>query len=95
MKFISLIKRGANLFKVGHAVRSLKNATDDDKRRWAKNYLVEVLGQSRGLPAKVGQFMTLGKEDQEFKDTLDSALVAMPFDQVVSILEEIYQSPLK
>lgn len=95
MKFISLIKRGANLLKVGHAVRSLKNATDEDKRRWARNYLVEVLGQSRGLPAKVGQFMTLGKEDQEFKDTLDSALVAMPFDQVVSILEEIYQSPLK
>jgi predicted unusual protein kinase regulating ubiquinone biosynthesis (AarF/ABC1/UbiB family) len=95
MKFISLLKRGANLIKVGHAVRTLKKATDEDKHRWAKNYLLEVLGQSRGLPAKVGQFMTLGKEDQEFKDTLDSAIVPMPYDQVVSILEETYQSPLK
>ena len=95
MNLISLFKRGANLVKVGHAVRSLKNATDDDKRRWAKNYLIEVLGQSRGLPAKVGQFMTLGKEDQEFKDTLDAAIEPMPYAQVVSILEEIYQRPLK
>jgi predicted unusual protein kinase regulating ubiquinone biosynthesis (AarF/ABC1/UbiB family) len=94
MKFISLIKRGVNLIKVGNAVRTLKNATDEDKRRWARNYLVEVLGQSRGLPAKVGQFMTLGKEDQEFKETLESAIVPMPYDQVVSILEETYQSPL-
>jgi len=94
MKFISLLKRGANLIKVGHAVRSLKKATDEDKHRWAKNYLIEILGQSRGLPAKVGQFMTLGKEDREFKGTLDSALAPMPFDQVVSILEEKYQTPI-
>ena len=93
MKLLSILKRGANLVKVGHAVRSLKKATDEDQRQRAKNYLIEVLGQSRGLPAKVGQFMTMGKEDQEFKDTLDSAIVPMPFDQVVSILEEKYQSP--
>ncbi|VAX31257.1 Ubiquinone biosynthesis monooxygenase UbiB [hydrothermal vent metagenome] len=94
MKLGSLFKRGANLFKIGRAVRSLKNATDEDKRRWAKKYLVEVLGQSRGLPAKVGQFMTFGKEDQELKDALDKAITAMPFDQVVSLLEEKYQAPL-
>lgn len=94
MKFSSLLKRGANLLKVGRAVHSLKNATNEDKRRWAKHYLVEVLGQSRGLPAKVGQFMTFGKEDQEFKDTLDAAITPMPFDQVVSLLEEKYQAPL-
>jgi predicted unusual protein kinase regulating ubiquinone biosynthesis (AarF/ABC1/UbiB family) len=95
MKLGSLLKRGANLLKVGRAVHSLKHATDEDKRQWAKNYLVEVLGQSRGLPAKVGQFMTFGKEDQDLKDTLDKAITAMPFDQVVSILEEKYQAPLE
>jgi len=47
MKFVSLLKRGANLIKIGRAVRSLKKATDEDKRQWAKKYLVEVLGQSR------------------------------------------------
>ena len=66
MNLFSILKRGANLIKVGQAVRTLKKATDEDKHRWAKNYLLDVLGQSRGLPAKVGQFMTLGKEDQEF-----------------------------
>jgi predicted unusual protein kinase regulating ubiquinone biosynthesis (AarF/ABC1/UbiB family) len=94
MKLGSLFKRGANLFKVGRAVHSLKNATDEDKRRWAKKYLVEVLGQSRGLPAKVGQFMTFGKEDQDLKDALDKAITAMPFEQVVSLLKEKYQAPL-
>jgi predicted unusual protein kinase regulating ubiquinone biosynthesis (AarF/ABC1/UbiB family) len=94
MKFVSLLKRGANLIKIGRAVHSLKTATDEDKRRWAKNYLVEVLGQSRGLPAKVGQFMTFGKEEQDFKDTLDSSITPLPFDQVVSLLEEKYQAPL-
>ena len=73
MKIVSLLKRGANLLKVGRAVRSLKNATNEDKRRWAKKYLIEVLGQSRGLPAKAGQFMTFGKEDQDLKDALDQA----------------------
>ncbi len=95
MKFVSLLKRGANLLKIGRAVHSLKNATDEEKHGWAKHYLIEVLGQSRGLPAKVGQFMTFGKEDQEFKDTLDSAITAMPFEQIASILEIFYQAPLK
>ncbi|MCH8311944.1 MAG: AarF/ABC1/UbiB kinase family protein [Nitrospinae bacterium] len=94
MKFISLLKRGANLIKIGRAVKSLKNSTGENKRRRAKNYLVEILGQSRGLPAKVGQFMTFGKEDQDLKDILDAAITPMPFDQVVSILEEKYQAPL-
>ena len=83
------------MLKVGRAVHSLKNADDEDKRRWAKNYLIEVLGQSRGLPAKAGQFMTFGKEDQDFKDTLDTAITPLPFDQVVALLEEKYQAPLK
>lgn len=95
MKLISLLKRGANLVKVGHAVRSLKKAADDDTRRLARNYLMGVLGRSRGLPAKAGQFMTMGKEDQEFKDSLAAAIEPTPFDQIVFTLEEAYQASIK
>ncbi len=38
--------------------------------------------------------MTFGKEDQDLKNTLDVARAPMPFDQVVSILQEKYQAPL-
>ncbi len=94
MKIVSLLKRGANLLKVGRAVHSLKNSADEDKRQWAKKYLIEVLGQSRGLPAKAGQFLIFGEKDQSLKDTLDSAITPLPFEQVVSLLEEKYQAPL-
>ena len=94
MSLGAFFKRGLNLVKVGKAVRSLKNATGEDKRQWAKHYLIEILGKSRGLPAKVGQFMTLGSEDQDLKETLDSSIVPMPFGQVVSLLEEKYQASI-
>ncbi len=94
MKFVSLLKRGMNLVKVGRAVRTLKTADDADKRTWAKQYLVEILGKSRGLPAKVGQFMTLGEDDAELRETLNGAIPPMPVDQAVSILETALQAPL-
>jgi len=38
--------------------------------------------------------MTFGEEDQNLKNILDATITPMPFDQVVSILEEKYQAPL-
>ncbi|MFQ5449094.1 MAG: ABC1 kinase family protein [Nitrospinaceae bacterium] len=93
MNWATLLKRGVNLVKVGQAVRTLKSATDEDKHQWAKNYLLQVLGESRGLPAKVGQFMTLESEDEALRETLNSSIRPMPFDQVVSLLEERLESP--
>ncbi len=65
MNFMSLLKRGLNLAKVGKAVHKLRNASDEDKKFWAHHYLVEMLGQSRGLPTKVGQMMTMNDEDKQ------------------------------
>ena len=61
------------MLKVGRAVHSLKNADDEDKRRWAKNYLIEVLGQSRGLPAKAGS-----PDADETEPAADKAEVVEP-----------------
>ncbi len=94
MKFASLLKRGMNLVKVGRAVRTLRTADDAEKRVWAKNYLIEILGRSRGLPAKAGQFMTLGGDDGDLRDTLNGAIPPMPTDQAVSILETALGAPL-
>ncbi len=93
MNIGSRVQRGWNLFKVGRAAQRFRRANDEDQRRWAQHYLVELLGQSRGLPAKVGQFMTLGSGDPDLQNTLNSALQAMPFDQVGEILDRAYQKP--
>ena len=65
MKLGAIFKRGANLFKLGVAARKLRKSTTEDQHHWAQNYLFELLGQSRGLPTKIGQFITMGFSDQE------------------------------
>ena len=46
-------KRGVNLLKLGLAARQIKKSTSDEQRQWAKQYLVQLLGKSRGLPTKI------------------------------------------
>ncbi len=90
MKLSALIKRGMNLVKIGKAVHSLRKITDDDKRNWAKHYLVELLGKSRGLPTKIGQLMAMESGDDELREKLNDSITAMPFDQVEELLNEVY-----
>ncbi len=54
MKVISLLKRAWNITKVGKAIHAMRDASDEDKKTWANHYLVELLGQSRGLSIKIG-----------------------------------------
>jgi predicted unusual protein kinase regulating ubiquinone biosynthesis (AarF/ABC1/UbiB family) len=93
MNLKSLFQRGKNLIRVGRAIRAVRKATDEDSKTWAKNYLVETLGQSRGLPVKLGQFMSL--ESNDYQDTLQSSIPPMPFEQVEEELEKAFQAPWK
>ena len=81
-------KRGANLLKVGMAFLQIKKSTSDGKHKWAKQYLVELLGKSRGLPTKIGQFMTM--DDKSYRETLTNSLVPMPFEEVTELLDKAY-----
>ncbi len=91
MNLKSLYQRGKNLIKVGKAINAVRKAKDEDSKSWAKNYLVETLGQSRGLPAKIGQFMAMDSEN--YQEILQTAIPPMPFDQVIEELEKAYQAP--
>ena len=72
MNLYNLLKRGFGLVRVGKAVRDARVATTDESRKLAQHYLVELLGQSRGISAKVAQFMAMGGEDSALRETLDS-----------------------
>ncbi|PIP71949.1 MAG: hypothetical protein COW89_09115 [Nitrospinae bacterium CG22_combo_CG10-13_8_21_14_all_47_10] len=93
MKFGAIFKRGANLLKLGAAARKLHKSTTEDQRHWAQHYLVELLGQSRGLPAKIGQFMTMGAEDQALRESLNNSLEPLSFEEVTELISKAYGKP--
>lgn len=90
MKLAEIFKRGANLLKVVAGARKLRKSTTDDQRYWARHYLVEMLGQSRGLPAKIGQFMTMDTDDQTLREFFHNSLPPMPFEQVTQMISDTY-----
>lgn len=92
MKISTLIKRGLGIAKTGKALYDLRSGDEEQKKR-AKHYLMILLGEGRGLPAKVGQLMTMDGEDHELRETLNASIPPMPFDQVKSILRETYKEP--
>lgn len=93
MKLGAIFKRGANLLKLGVAARKMRKSTTEDQRHWAQHYLVELLGQSRGLPAKIGQFMTMDSDDQALRESLNNSLAPMPFEEVAELIEKAYGQP--
>ncbi len=91
----TFVKRGFGLIRVGNAVRKVKLAEGEANKLRAHQFLVSLLGKSRGLQAKVGQFMTMGEDDLELRETLNDSVPAIPFDKVVSIIESAYGKPWK
>jgi predicted unusual protein kinase regulating ubiquinone biosynthesis (AarF/ABC1/UbiB family) len=93
MKFGAIFKRGANLLKLGIAARKLRQSSTEDQHKWAQHYLIELLGKSRGLPAKIGQFMTMDTDDQALRESLNNSLTPMPFEEVIVLIENAYGKP--
>ncbi|PIQ97529.1 MAG: hypothetical protein COV67_03680 [Nitrospinae bacterium CG11_big_fil_rev_8_21_14_0_20_56_8] len=90
MKLSSLFKRGMNLVRLGNAARQLRHSADADKHAWARHYLLELLGNSRGVPTKVAQFMTMGSGDAADREILNNSIPVMPLEEVREILEAEY-----
>ncbi|MFQ5444379.1 MAG: ABC1 kinase family protein, partial [Nitrospinales bacterium] len=95
MKLNSLLKRSINLVKTGKAVMNLRAADGVEEKERAKHYLMTLLGNGRGLPAKVGQFMAMGDEGPELRNTLNNSIPAMPFEEVRKLLEKALGQPWK
>jgi predicted unusual protein kinase regulating ubiquinone biosynthesis (AarF/ABC1/UbiB family) len=84
-------KRGANLLKLGLAARQIKNSTNEDQRQWDKQYLFELPDKSRGIPTKIGQFLTM--EDQSSGEPVTNSLDPMPYEEVTELLNNAYGEP--
>lgn len=93
MKFTDLMRRGLGLVKVGKAIRDVRVSSNAEKRERANHYLMEILGKGRGLPTKLGQFMTMGDGSQDLRASLDNSIPPLTFNEVVSALEKAYQAP--
>lgn len=93
MNLYNLFKRGLGLVRIGKAVRDMRVTSDAENRKRAQHYLVELLGKSRGLSAKVAQFMTMDGEDPALQDTLDASIPPLSFDEVTEILSNSWQVP--
>ncbi len=66
-------------------------STDDDKKLRAQKLLLELLGESQGLPTKIGQFLSMKEEGDGLQKALDASINPMPFEEVVDILNSEYE----
>lgn len=90
---IQIIKRGLGLLKVGRAIREIRKSSDEDTHERAQQYLMELLGQSRGLPTKVGQFLSMDNGNEQLRDTLAESTPPMAYEEVLAEIEKAYGKP--
>ncbi len=62
------------MVKAGIAFRGVRSSSDAEKKERASRYLMEVLGKGRGLPVKLGQFLTMDDGSQELCDALSTSI---------------------
>ncbi len=89
-----ILQKGLQLFKIGKAVRKIRRSTDQETKSRAQQYLMEVLGNSRGLPTKVGQFLSIDGKDPLLGKTLGKATPVMSFEEVAEQIEKAYHQSI-
>jgi predicted unusual protein kinase regulating ubiquinone biosynthesis (AarF/ABC1/UbiB family) len=93
MKFGTAFKRGANFLKLVVAARKFFATNSQFQRSKAQRYLIESLGGSRGLPSKIGQFLTMDRDSQELRKLLNNSLKPLHFDEVTELIDIAYGKP--
>tara|TARA_Y100001960_G_scaffold230004_1_gene241306 strand:- start:394 stop:1938 length:1545 start_codon:yes stop_codon:yes gene_type:complete len=93
MTFDAVLNRGVNFLKLFVAARKCFKSTSEDQFRWAQQYLIELLGKSRGLPSKIGQFLIVDAGSLRLRKCLNSSLKPIPFEKVVDLIVDAYRKP--
>ena len=93
MIFGAVFSRVANFLKLVVAVRKFHASTKKDQSYWAQHYLIQLLGQSRGIPSKIGQFMTMVADSKGLRKLLNNSLKPLPFEKVVELINNAYGKP--
>lgn len=91
----SLVGRAVGYADLARHARKLRS-TDEIVRRNAEVHLTARMGRLRGLPQKIGQILSMGREDdlaQAASNMTDSA-EPLPFEDIESELEEAWGLPI-
>ena len=93
MKFGTALKRGSNFLKLIAATRKFSKINSEVQDSKAQRYFIELLGISRGLPSKNGQFLTMDRDSQGLRKLLNNYLKPLPFDEVSELIDIAYGKP--
>ena len=93
MTFDASFNRGVNFLKLIVAAKKCFKSTSEYQFRWAQQYLIELLGKSRGLPYKIGQFLIVDAGSRRLRKCLNNSLKPIPFEEVVDLIVNAYGKP--
>ena len=85
-------KRAANLTRIALTARKLQH-DDQEIRTKAQAFLAQQFAESRGLPMKVGQFMSSLPQGQAFKK-LTEPIEPMPLEAMLPVIEAGLSCPV-
>ncbi|MBF0237155.1 MAG: AarF/ABC1/UbiB kinase family protein [SAR324 cluster bacterium] len=89
----NLLTRGMAIARLGMKAHSFKKNEDETVREAARSYLVQQMGQLKGLPQKVGQIISMSaseKEDPQFMKLVNQG-EALPLSVILELLETAWR----
>ncbi len=89
----SIIQRGFRLLRMVWIMRRIRKAENERTQQTARHALSELLGNSRGLPMKVGQFLA-GMGDDTAYAKLTTSIEPWPLKHIKPVLEQAWQQPV-
>ena len=85
-----MLRQVIKIFRIGKTVGTIRFSTEADKKKRARKFLMELLGSSRGVSTKVGQFLSLGNGDSDLTDAFKESVPPMSREEVVQVLNQNY-----
>jgi predicted unusual protein kinase regulating ubiquinone biosynthesis (AarF/ABC1/UbiB family) len=87
-------RRSGQLMRIAHAARRVGNAGDAMERDRARNALAALLGDARGIPMKVGQFLSQGEDGRAY-EALRASAEPLPLCDVRDQIEASLGAPIE
>jgi predicted unusual protein kinase regulating ubiquinone biosynthesis (AarF/ABC1/UbiB family) len=83
----NFLKRATTLFRIGFAAKKVRASQSETEKLLAQRALVALLGDARGISAKVGQLFAAIDGGNEFQNLTDN-IPALPLKTMLPVLEK-------
>ena len=87
-------RRGGKLLKIAQASRKLAKASDGEDRRRAQGALSSLLADARGVPMKIGQFLSEGEAGGAYSE-LTTSIEPIPLCELRASIEASLGAPIE